>query len=312
MLTKPSDVRLSSFQRQLNLYGFRKVSVNEEIRGSYYHCSFQRGRTDLLPEIRRVKNTDKTNCAENANIDDEKELITLPSSDESCDNPDKVCPSDSILPTKFTPTQKSFKEHKISNYRMHLNNCAATETTMKSELNAYISNYAIQNYHSVTQQPLQHLQPFHIRNHQPQPSVYNFGPPARLNQSLPSHLINMNAPIQIPWPTLNCNMSGSFSNSWPAMTSNSKSTSDSAESTQHNTENEGASAYPFKRLCLEPTGQRLLYPTSSSTAASSTVEFQQVQKTASEEFSEFPSFRGGETDSQCSLDCLVEKNKLNA
>lgn len=43
---------MSSFVRQLNMYGFHKMRGD---KGSYefYHEKFQRGRKDLLGEIRR-------------------------------------------------------------------------------------------------------------------------------------------------------------------------------------------------------------------------------------------------------------------
>lgn len=47
------DTKYTSFQRQLNLYGFRRLSKGED-QGSYFHPKFQRNRKDLLPEIRRV------------------------------------------------------------------------------------------------------------------------------------------------------------------------------------------------------------------------------------------------------------------
>lgn len=45
--------KMTSFQRQLNLYGFRRVTKGEDV-GSYYHPKFQRGRRDLVPEIKRL------------------------------------------------------------------------------------------------------------------------------------------------------------------------------------------------------------------------------------------------------------------
>mmetsp|Transcript_11255 Transcript_11255/g.15503 ORF Transcript_11255/g.15503 Transcript_11255/m.15503 type:complete len:414 (+) Transcript_11255:68-1309(+) len=45
--------KYTSFQRQLNLYGFRRLSKGED-QGSYFHPKFQRNRKDLLYEIRRL------------------------------------------------------------------------------------------------------------------------------------------------------------------------------------------------------------------------------------------------------------------
>lgn len=47
----PADNKFSSFQRQLNLYGFRKVVKGRE-SGCYMHPSFLRDRPDLLSEVR--------------------------------------------------------------------------------------------------------------------------------------------------------------------------------------------------------------------------------------------------------------------
>eukprot|EP01035_Chromulina_nebulosa_P017752 gene17752-23351_t len=45
--------KLTSFQRQLNLYGFRRLTKGED-QGAYFHPKFQRNRKDLLLEIRRL------------------------------------------------------------------------------------------------------------------------------------------------------------------------------------------------------------------------------------------------------------------
>ena len=47
--------KLTSFQRQLNLYGFKRITKGEDL-GAYFHPKFQRGRKDLLNDIRRVPN----------------------------------------------------------------------------------------------------------------------------------------------------------------------------------------------------------------------------------------------------------------
>ncbi|KAG5177877.1 HSF-type DNA-binding-domain-containing protein, partial [Tribonema minus] len=44
--------KFSSFQRQLNLYGFRKIVRGRE-SGGYMHKDFQRGRLDLLKHVKR-------------------------------------------------------------------------------------------------------------------------------------------------------------------------------------------------------------------------------------------------------------------
>ncbi|KAG5177876.1 HSF-type DNA-binding-domain-containing protein, partial [Tribonema minus] len=44
--------KFSSFQRQLNLYGFRKIVKGRE-SGCYIHCYFQRGHPELLKQVRR-------------------------------------------------------------------------------------------------------------------------------------------------------------------------------------------------------------------------------------------------------------------
>jgi hypothetical protein len=47
------DTKLTSFQRQLNLYGFRRITKGDD-HGAYFHPNFQRGRRDLISNIRRL------------------------------------------------------------------------------------------------------------------------------------------------------------------------------------------------------------------------------------------------------------------
>ncbi|KAG5185196.1 HSF-type DNA-binding-domain-containing protein, partial [Tribonema minus] len=44
--------KFSSFQRQLNLYGFRKIVKGNE-SGCYIHTYFRRGHPELLKQVRR-------------------------------------------------------------------------------------------------------------------------------------------------------------------------------------------------------------------------------------------------------------------
>jgi hypothetical protein len=46
--------KLTSFQRQLNLYGFRRITKGED-QGSYYHAKFQRGKPNSVQDIRRLQ-----------------------------------------------------------------------------------------------------------------------------------------------------------------------------------------------------------------------------------------------------------------
>jgi hypothetical protein len=44
---------MASFQRQLNLYGFRRIPKGADV-GAYYHPKFQKGKRELVSEIKRI------------------------------------------------------------------------------------------------------------------------------------------------------------------------------------------------------------------------------------------------------------------
>jgi hypothetical protein len=44
---------MTSFQRQLNLYGFRRLAKGEDA-GAYFHPKFQRNEPDLINQITRL------------------------------------------------------------------------------------------------------------------------------------------------------------------------------------------------------------------------------------------------------------------
>lgn len=49
----PPDNKLTSFQRQLNLYGFRRITKGADM-GAYFHPQFRKDRPDLVARIRRL------------------------------------------------------------------------------------------------------------------------------------------------------------------------------------------------------------------------------------------------------------------
>ena len=71
--------KLASFQRQLNLYGFKRLTVGLD-KGSYYHELFLRSRPDLVRRINRVK-VKGTGVRAKSNPDDEPNLYSYPAVD---------------------------------------------------------------------------------------------------------------------------------------------------------------------------------------------------------------------------------------
>ena len=86
------DTKLTSFQRQLNLYGFRRVTKGED-QGAYFHQKFQRDRKDLVAEIRRLPG--KTSSGSASFFDDtcSSDFLDIPSSfpDISRDDNPSLC-----------------------------------------------------------------------------------------------------------------------------------------------------------------------------------------------------------------------------
>jgi HSF-type DNA-binding len=72
--------KISSFQRQLNLYDFRRLTVGSD-KGSYYHEFFIRNRPDLLSKVRRIK-VKGTGIRAKTNPKEEPNLYSYPSIDK--------------------------------------------------------------------------------------------------------------------------------------------------------------------------------------------------------------------------------------
>jgi HSF-type DNA-binding len=72
--------KIASFQRQLNLYGFQRLTAGLD-KGSYYHELFLRNRRDLVAQIQRVK-VKGTGVRAKANPQDEPNLYMYPPVDD--------------------------------------------------------------------------------------------------------------------------------------------------------------------------------------------------------------------------------------
>ena len=68
--------KLASFQRQMNLYGFVRLSKGPD-RGAYYHEKFLRGREFLAPSIVRVK-VKGTGVRARSNPEEEPDFYSMP------------------------------------------------------------------------------------------------------------------------------------------------------------------------------------------------------------------------------------------
>lgn len=104
------QTKLTSFQRQLNLYGFRRMNKGD-YHGSYFHCNFQQNRLDLLVKVRRVSAKNPNNNAHTSIIDSEtiKSLTQL--SNGHFDGPiDEFIDDDLEKALLASPIQGSFDQ----------------------------------------------------------------------------------------------------------------------------------------------------------------------------------------------------------
>jgi HSF-type DNA-binding len=103
--------KIASFQRQLNLYGFQRLTVGID-KGGYYHELFLRGRADLVARIQRVK-VKGTGVRAKSNPKDEPNLYlyqavdhvaaaAIPAPEKERSMP-QVLPSAEIVPRDLFP-----------------------------------------------------------------------------------------------------------------------------------------------------------------------------------------------------------------
>lgn len=100
---------LSSFQRQLNLYGFRKITKGHDI-GATFHPSFQKGNRELTSEIKRmpVKNSQSlyvTDLEEDSFFDMEGEGNKYISTEQLKIGHERTCSYSILTGTKRSATE---------------------------------------------------------------------------------------------------------------------------------------------------------------------------------------------------------------
>jgi HSF-type DNA-binding len=86
--------KIASFQRQLNLYGFQRLTVGVD-KGGYYNELFLRNRPDLVLKIQRVK-VKGTGVRAKSNPKEEPNLYTYPAVDDLAATVVTKNPSDSL------------------------------------------------------------------------------------------------------------------------------------------------------------------------------------------------------------------------
>jgi hypothetical protein len=71
-----NQTKITSFYRQLNLYGFSRITQGCD-KGAYYHELFLRGKADLVPQILRQK-LKGTKCKSIPNPESEPDFYSMP------------------------------------------------------------------------------------------------------------------------------------------------------------------------------------------------------------------------------------------
>ncbi len=107
--------KITSFQRQLNLYGFQRLTRGRDKNG-YYNELFLRGRPDLMGQLNRVK-VKGTKVRAKANPSEEPNLYSYSYMDVSTDTilPKKRSrESIALLPTVITPLAPPKKKRSVS------------------------------------------------------------------------------------------------------------------------------------------------------------------------------------------------------
>ena len=89
------QTKLTSFQRQLNLYGFRRITQGAD-SGAYYHELFLRGRPQLCMRMVRQK-VKGTGHKQPTDVGSEPNFYTMPSLSDLAQPPPSASPSSPIV-----------------------------------------------------------------------------------------------------------------------------------------------------------------------------------------------------------------------
>lgn len=119
--------KLASFQRQLNLYGFQRLTRGRD-RGGYYHELFLRRKVFLAHNIARVK-VKGTGVRARSNPDQEPDLWTMEwvqASDDTCSNNNNSSQSSNasspVTPSISSPCSPSFLQKSMQQQQQQQQN----------------------------------------------------------------------------------------------------------------------------------------------------------------------------------------------
>ena len=102
--------KLSSFQRQLNLYGFERITIGRD-RGGYYHEKFLRNKHGLANKIERIQ-VKGTRVRGRSNPSQEPNLWNMPWCDDDDDNYEESSSSQYTAITTDNSISSSKNDHK--------------------------------------------------------------------------------------------------------------------------------------------------------------------------------------------------------
>ena len=162
---------MASFQRQLNLYGFRRLTKGED-QGAYFHPKFQRNRKDLLSEIHRLPGKGTLSTLEQV-LNNNNDIELNPTSKNSPDKPNteisnkqslksaSKLPVKSIIPKITITKQPKQTKQSIQTYKNQYSQNPTNNTVTTSYINSTIPTSAL---YLNSSQYYQQYNTYHMQN----------------------------------------------------------------------------------------------------------------------------------------------------